>query len=136
MVTTTLTLPALPEAGVVQVIWVVELVGLVGQLPFKPPKVTVVFPAPTIKLVPWMVTVVPPALAPDEGEMEEAPLLIVGAFRYVNWLAAVTVPPRVVITRLTAPAAWLGVVQESCVSETTVQVLLEPPKVAVWFVLR
>ena len=129
MVTTTSTLPVLPEAGVVQVIWVVELVV---QLPLKPPKVRVVFPAPTIKLVPWMVTVVPPALTPDEGEME----VIVGAFRYVNWLAAVTVPPRVVITRLTAPAAWLGVVQESCVSETTVQVLLEPPKVAVWFVLR
>lgn len=54
----------------------------------------------------------------------------------MNWLGAVTVPPRVVTTTLTLPTAWLGVMQESSVSETTVQVVDEPPKVTVCFVLR
>ena len=57
-------------AGVIAVIWV----GLITETPVAaiPPKVTVVAP---LRFVPVIVTVVPPSVEPEVGEM----LVIVGA---------------------------------------------------------
>ncbi|HVB34915.1 MAG TPA: hypothetical protein VNJ52_11165 [Patescibacteria group bacterium] len=64
-VTTTSTKPA-ACAGVSAVIWV-ELVTLT-DVPAAPPKVTA---APDCKLLPLMVTAVPPAVLPLDGEIAE-----------------------------------------------------------------
>ena len=61
-VTTTLTAPAV-RAGVVAVSWVALL--KVTAVAAVPPKVTV---APETKLVPVIVTEVPPAVGPELGE--------------------------------------------------------------------
>jgi hypothetical protein len=60
----------------------------------------------TEKFVPVIVTDVPPAVGPDDGDT----LLIVGAATYVNALLAVALPPAVVTTTSTAPALPAGVV--------------------------
>lgn len=65
VVTTTLTLPAEPE-GVVTVTDVEVL--LVIEVPEFPPKV---MPETLDKFVPVIVTVVPPAVPPDDGEIDE-----------------------------------------------------------------
>ena len=63
VVTTTFLRPAVP-AGVVTVIDVELLI--VRPVPNTPSKVTAVAP---VKLVPVIVTTVPPAVVPDEGEI-------------------------------------------------------------------
>jgi hypothetical protein len=63
VVTITLTVPAVP-AGIVALI-VVELVTLT-PVAALPPMVTV---APVTKLVPVMVTLVPPAVGPEGGDI-------------------------------------------------------------------
>ena len=73
MVTATFTAPALPD-GVVAVI-VVELVTLT-PVAAVPPKVT---EAPLTKFVPVMVTLVPPAIGPELGDIA----VTVGAGTYV-----------------------------------------------------
>ena len=67
------------------------------------PNITV---APDVKPVPVMVTDVPPAVAPDVGEMD----VIVGGGTNVNWSAELVelVPYVVVTVMLTVPADSAG----------------------------
>ena len=69
VVTITPTAPAVARAGVIQVI--VVLSTSVREVAATPPNVTEVAP---VKDVPVIVTLVPPAVLPDDGEM----LLITG----------------------------------------------------------
>ena len=58
------TAPSLSTAGVIQVI--VVLSTIVREVAATPPNVTEVAP---VKFVPVIVTLVPPVLTPDDGEM-------------------------------------------------------------------
>jgi len=89
-----------------------------------PPKVTV---APDTNPEPVIVTGVPPAIGPDDGD---TPVMAIEP--YVNPLVSVAVPLLSVTTTLTAPAAWAGVVAVMLVALTTVTpVAAVPPKVTV-----
>ena len=81
------------------------------------PKSTAVAP---VKLVPVMVTEVPPAVGPEVGATE----LTVGAATKVKSSAEeiADVPPAVVTVTSTVPAACAGEVAVIWVSETTVKV--------------
>jgi hypothetical protein len=61
-----------------------------------------------VKLVPVIVTVVPPVAGPAVGLID----VTVGTATYVNWSAAkvADVPPPVVTVTSTVPAAWAGLV--------------------------
>ncbi len=63
-VTTTDAAPIVP-IGVIAVIWVGELT--VNEAAFTPPKVTAVTP---VKLLPVIITVVPPTLLPVFGDID------------------------------------------------------------------
>ena len=123
VVTSTLLAPAVP-AGVVQVMVVALTTTLFVTA--VPPKVTPVAP---VKPVPVSVTAVPPAMLPALG----ATLVSVGGdggATYVKSVFAALVPPGVVTTTLTAPAARAGVVQVIVAAFTTFKaVALVPPKV-------
>ena len=123
-VTVTLTAPA-ACAGVVAVIAVLLLtVTLVAAVP---PKLTA---APETKLLPLIVTAVPPAVAPLLGEM----LLIVGGggvlVVYVKPLASEALCPSGLVTlTVTAPAACAGVVAVMVVLLVTATLVAAlPPK--------
>ena len=64
VVTITPTAPAVARAGVIQVI--VVLSTMLREVAATPPNVTDVAP---VKFVPVIVTLVPPVLIPDDGEM-------------------------------------------------------------------
>ena len=64
VITITPTAPAVARAGVIQVI--VVLSTSVREVAATPPNVTDVAP---VKFVPVIVTLVPPVLIPDDGEM-------------------------------------------------------------------
>lgn len=80
----------------------------------------------SVKLVPVIVTVVPPAVGPAAGEMP----VIVGTPTKVNPFVLVAEPPTVVSTTFTAPAACAGVTTVTDVPLTFVSdVPAVPPKV-------
>jgi len=117
---TTSTAPA-AWAGAVAVIWVAELT--VKDVAGVPPKVTAVAP---VKFVPVIVTVVPPAVAPELGVRDT----YVGAAVYVKLLVFVAVPAGAVTTTSTVPAACAGVTAVICVAESTVyEAAATPPNV-------
>jgi uncharacterized membrane protein len=98
-VTVTVTEPAVPEGSftvsLVDVLVVIEVAVLLPNLT----EITVV------KLVPMIVTVVPPASGPLEGET----LVIETPAEYVKADAFVPVPPTAVTETVTAPAEPDGV---------------------------
>src|ERR1039457_7195191 len=115
----TLTAPTAP-ADVVAVI-VVAFTNV--KLAATPPKVTLVAP---VKVVPVMVTTVPPAGEPESGLTE----VTVGSGLYVYSVLAGVVPTGVVTMTLAAPAAPAGVVAVIVVAFTTATpVAAAPPKV-------
>lgn len=116
-VTITLTTPEEPLAGVNTVIDVA--LELTIDVPAAPPKVTEVVP---VRLVPEIVTVVPPATGPNTGDNE----VIVGASTNVNAPELVAVPPAPVITTFTAPAVLAGV---STVIEVALELTIVDPAV-------
>ena len=103
-------------AGEVAVIWVAETT--VKPEAAVVPKWTAVAP---VKLVPVMVTEVPPAVGPEVGATEPT----VGAATNVKWSAGevADVPPAVVTVTLTVAAACAGEVAVIWVSETTAKVV-------------
>ena len=110
LVTVTVTGPAVP-AGVVAVMLV--LLTTVTFVAAVLPKVTV---APEAKLVPVMVTEVPPAVEPLLG----LTLVTVGVTTYVNPPVRLPLCPDCVTVTLTAPALLAGVVAVMVVLLTTV----------------
>ena len=124
VVTATSFAPAAP-AGVTAVMEVeLTTTTLVAA---TPPTFTV---APARKLVPVRVMVLPAASGPALGVTDVS----VGAAAYVNALVLVTVPPRVVTTRLAATlmdeAGPVGVTAVICVGETTTTLVgATPPRV-------
>src|SRR6185312_14806582 len=107
-------------AGVVAVIEV--LLTTVTLLAAVPPKLT---PAPERKLVPPMVTVVPPPVGPELGETEVTVGLVLV---YVNPLERVALCPSVLVTTtLTVPVACAGVVAVMDALLTTVTFVAEVP---------
>jgi hypothetical protein len=115
VVTVTSTVPADP-AGAVAVIDVSEMtVNVVAGL-F--PKLTAVAP---VKLVPVIVTIVPPAVDPLVGDR----LVTVGAATYVNSSAGeiAETPPGAVTVTSTVPTDPAGAVAVIDVSETTLNVV-------------
>ena len=95
----------------------------VSDVPTVPSKVTDVV---ADKLVPVIVTVVPPAVGPADGETLE----IVGAATKVKPPVAVADPPAVVNTTSTAAAAFAGVTTVTVVAFTFVNdVPAVPPNV-------
>jgi hypothetical protein len=91
--------------------------------PAVPPNVTADV---SVKLVPVIVTVVPPAVDPLTGDTES----IVGVPTYVKPLVSVAEPPGVVKTTFTAPAACAGATTVTEVALTLVKVVpAEPSKV-------
>ena len=115
-VTSTVPLPA----GEVTVIWVSEFtVGVIEVLP----KWTAVAP---VKLVPLIVTVVPPDAGPEPGEIP----VTIGAAAHVYPLLRVPLPPEVLTTTSTMPAEPVGVVAVRVVSlETLTPAAGLPPTV-------
>jgi len=110
LVTVTVTAPALP-AGVFAVIVVLLTIATFVAVNF--PNVTV---APEAKLVPVIVTAVPPATGPPLGDT----LLTVGATIYVNALAKLPLCAAGLTTVTdTAPALPTGVVAVIVVGFTT-----------------
>lgn len=122
-VTTTVTAPA-ACAGVVAVMLV--LLTTTTFVAAVPPNVTV---APVAKLVPEIVTAVPPAVDPLLGDT----LVTVGVPIYVKPLVRLPFkPPGFVTTTVTAPTAWAGVVAVMLVLLTTTTfVAAVPPNVTV-----
>ena len=80
------------------------------------PKCTAVAP---VKVVPVIVTGVPPAIGPDVGETA----LTVGSATNLKWSAGevAEVPPAVVTVTSTVPAAWAGEVVVILLLESTVK---------------
>jgi hypothetical protein len=76
-----------------------------------------------VKLVPAIVTLVPPARGPELGLTE----VTVGGAMYVYSVLAGLLPPGVVTTMLTAPAAPAGVVAVMVVAFTTKKVVAATP---------
>src|SRR5579863_756567 len=121
VVTVTSTVPA-DSAGDVAVICVPELT--VKVVAAVPPKFTALAPD---RLVPVMMTVVPPAVGPLVGLSEDT----VGAATNVNWspLEVAEVPPAVVTVTSTVPADSAGEVAVIVVPLTTeTPVAAVPPK--------
>jgi hypothetical protein len=114
VVTVTSTVPAV-WAGDVTVM-VVPLPPTVKVVTTVLPKLTAVAP---VKLLPVMVTLVPPAIGPPVGETP----VTVGAAKNVNWSALLVadVPPTVVTVTSTVPAASAGVTAVIVVALTTVK---------------
>ena len=112
------------EAGVTAVI-VVELTTATS-LAGAPPKVTRVEGSPTTKLVPVIVTGVPPPVGPSPGTMPPA-ALIVGVASNVNSSAATEVPPVEVTQTSSGPGASEGVTTVALVSLTGVTLVPARP---------
>ena len=121
-VTVTLTAPALPAGVVAVMVVLLTTVTLVAE---ALPKVTV---APETKLVPVMVTAVPPAVDPLLGLTP----VTLGVTTYVKPLARLPLCPLLVTVTVTAPALPAGVVAVMLVLLTTVTfVAAAVPKVTV-----
>ena len=103
-----------PLAGEVALIWVADTT--VNEVAAVGPNVTPVAP---VKLVPVIVTVVPPTVGPELGAIEVTD----GGLTKVNWSAVLVadVPPTVVTVTSTVPAASAGEVAVIWVAETTVK---------------
>ena len=88
-----------------------------------PPKLTADAP---VKLVPAIVTVVPPAAGPEDGLTR----VTVGGVTYAYWslVLAALVPPGVVTVMSTVPAAPTGAVAEIWLELFTENVAAVPPK--------
>ncbi len=95
VVTTTPTAPSLETAGVIQVI--VVLSTMLSDVAAIPPNVTAVAP---VKFVPVIVTLVPPILGPDNGEMS----VMLEGIMYVKDENTALGPPPVVTITSTAPS--------------------------------
>jgi hypothetical protein len=119
MVTVTSTAP--DPAGEVAVIDVALVT--VNVLAAVPPKLTAVAP---VKLVPAIVTEVPPAAGPEDGLTR----VTVGGVTYVyrSLVLVALVPPGVVTVMSTVPAAPGGAVAEIWVELFTENVAAVPPK--------
>src|SRR5690606_4882314 len=114
VVTSTSTIPA-TCGGVVAVIWVgLSTVKLVAGVP---PKVSAVAP---VRSVPMMVTEVPPAVLPVFGVTEGSGG---GGTSKAKPSARVSLPPGVVTSTSTKPAAWAGVVAVIWVGLSTVKLV-------------
>ena len=87
-----------------------------------PPMVTAVAP---VKLVPLIVTPVPPAIGPLTGLIA----VTVGAPTWVKSPVPVPVPPGVVTATSTAPAACAGVVAEMVVGFTIARPVAATPPI-------
>ena len=122
MVTATVTAPDVP-AGVVAVIDV--LLTTTTLVADTPPNETV---SPVAKFVPVIVTDVPPAVVPLDGDT----LVTVGCATYVNPLVRLPLwPPDVTVT-VAAPAVPAGVVAVIDVLLTTTTLVADPlPNVTV-----
>lgn len=118
-VSTTVTSPAAP-AGVTTVTEMSLTLGI--EVPAIPPKVTEDVP---VKLVPVIVTVVPPDVEPVAGETEA----IVGTPTYVKPPVLVAEPPGVVNTTFAAPAEPEGATTVTEVSLTLVSDVPEVPPI-------
>jgi hypothetical protein len=116
VVTTTLTAPE-TCAGATTVNDVAEDTD--SAVPATPPKDTDVVPA---RLVPVMVTVVPPAAGPDDGDT----FVIAGGATYVNVRAALD-PYGVVTTTSTGPATCAGDTTVNDVPELTERLVPATP---------
>ena len=114
VVTVISTAPA-PPAGEVAVIWVAELT--VKAVAAVAPNLTAVAP---LRLVPVMITVVPPPVGPALGAID----VTEGAPTYVNWSAAemVETPPGVV-TRTSITPEPAGAVAVMDVDELNVKLV-------------
>ena len=88
-----------------------------------PPNVTPVAP---VKLLPVIVTVVPPAAGPVAGL---TPVTLGITATYVNDPPGLEVPDMLLTQTETVPAEWGGLVVVICVSETTVNDAGVPPNV-------
>jgi hypothetical protein len=119
IVTVTSTAPV--PAGEVAVIDVALLT--VKLLAAVPPKLTAVAP---VKVVPAIVTDVPPAAGPEEGLTR----VTVGGVTYVYWslVLVALVPPGVVTVMSMVPAAPAGAVAEIWLELFTKNVAAVPPK--------
>jgi hypothetical protein len=119
IVTVTSTAP--DPAGEVAVIDVA--LSTVYVLAGVPPKLTAVAP---VKLVPAIVTEVPPAAGPEDGLTR----VTVGGATYVYWslVLVALVPPGVVTVMSTVPAAPAGAVAEIWLDLLTTNVAAVPPK--------
>lgn len=108
VVTVTSCAPALP-AGETAVSWVGEMGVTTAAL--DPPNLT---PVALARLVPVIVTTVPPSVGPDAGLTP----VTVGGAAYVKWSAALAalVPPAVVTVMSTVPAEPGGLVATICVA--------------------
>lgn len=95
VVTVISTVPMVPAADVA-IIWVEELIKI---KPLLLPNITAVAP---VKLLPVIVTLVPPFVGPEFGATDD----ILGAAWYVNWSAGVValVATLVVTVTSTVPA--------------------------------
>jgi hypothetical protein len=122
VVTVTSTVPV--PAGVVAMIAVA--LATVNELAAVPPNLTAVAP---VRLVPVIVTLLPPAAGPDDGDTPVTVGAGVGA-TYVNWsaLEVALVPPGVLTVTSTVPALCAGLVAVIWVALLTVNELagLEP----------
>jgi len=96
-------------------------------VPAVPPKVTLTFSLKLPKFVPVMVTLCPPLVGPESGEM----LVTVGAPMLANVYAPLSVsePPRVVTATSTAPAACPGVLTVNDVGVLEMRPASAPPNV-------
>lgn len=120
VVNTTVADPAVPDG--VTAVTEVELT-FVSDVAAVPPTVTLVV---ALKLVPVIVTAVPPATGPLDGDTD----VIVGAATNVNPFTSVAEPPAVVSTRFTGPAVLAGVTTVTEVALTFVSdVPAVPPNV-------
>ena len=115
VVTEIVTVPAARD--LVTALMVVALVT-VKLAAAVPPNVTAVAP---VRLVPVMVTVVPPAVGPVVGTK----LVIVGGATNLKVPGDVAVPPGVVSDTATVPAAWAGATALTVVGPVTVKLLAD-----------
>lgn len=122
MVTVTLTVWPDVTAGVRAVI--VVALNTATLVAFNAPNLTV---APLRKLVPFIVTVVPPVAGPVIGDIVEIDGGGSGTLTYVKAEALVAVWPWLVTLTATAPAAWAGVVALMLVALLTVTAVAAVP---------
>ena len=117
-VTTTSTAPA-SLAGMFTVTEVAPTLVIV--VPAVPSNVTADVP---VKLVPVIVTVVPPAVGPEANPVADNTDVIVGVSTYVKPCDPVMCPPEPVTTTSTAPASLAGM---STVTEVALTLVIVEP---------
>ena len=128
VVTLACTMPAAVRLGVVTWSWVAE--PTLRLVPAVPPNVTLLAP---VRLVPVIVTTVPPAKEPFAGlsAVTVGPGVTLTAYVYLSLVVVTLAPPGVVTLASTTPVAVrLGVVTWSWVAEPTLRLVpAVPPNV-------